>query len=86
LNHCTTTYSCATVTPEGVRLRLKSAEVGKERARQIASDTYNMIFHFSKHLSEQALFYLETEKMLKEKFDVEDLGGSGHSSHQQQNN
>lgn len=86
LNHCTTSYSCATVTPEGVRLRLKSAEVGKEKARQIAADTCNMVIHFAKHLAANAMFYMDTEKILREKFDVQDLGGDDHTSHQQQNN
>lgn len=86
LNHCTTSYSCATVTPEGVRLRLKEAEVGKEKARQIANDTCNMVIHFAKHLAANAMFYMDTEEMLRKKFDVEDLGGDEHTSHQQQNN
>lgn len=86
LNHCVTSYSCATVTPEGVRLRLKEAEVGKEKARKLAADTCNMVIHFARHLSAHALFYMDTEKLLRAKLDIEDLGGDGYSSHQQQNN
>ena len=86
LNHVMTSYSCAIVTHEGVRLRLKSAEIGKEKAEQIANDTYNMVVHFSEHLGINAMFYMDAEKLLAEK-----LGGTkgkegGHTSHEQQNN
>ena len=86
LNHVTTSYSCATITPEGVRLKLKVSEVGEAKAEQIANDTYNMVVHFTKHLSENAMFYMDTEKLLTEKLGGRNTKGGGHSSHQQQNN
>ena len=86
LNHVTTSYSCATVMPDGIQLKLKSSELGKEKAEQVANDTFNMVVHFANHLSKNAVFYMDTEKLLADK-----LGGTidkegGHSSHQQQNN
>jgi hypothetical protein len=86
LNHVTTSYSCAQVTPEGVRLRLKGSEVGKEKAQQLALDTFNMIVHFAKHLAANAMFYMDTEENLRQRWGGEDLDGSGHTSHEQQNN
>ena len=86
LNHCTASYSCATVTHDGIRLRLKQSELGREKAHQIANDTYNMVVHFSKHLSEHAVFYMDAEKLLEEKLGGVKRKDGGTTSHEQQNN
>ncbi len=85
LNHVTTSYSCATVLPEGVRLRLKGSEVGKEKAQQLANDTFNMITHMSRAISENAMLYIDCHEQLKKKWDGIEFDG-GHTSHDQQNN
>lgn len=85
LNHMETSYSCAKIQGEEVRLKLKSSEVGKERAKQLANDTYNMITHLAKHIGGHALLYMDTEKLIKEKLGGED-GPGEMTSHSQQNN
>jgi hypothetical protein len=85
LNHVTTSYSCATVTPEGVRLRLKGSEVGKERAKELADGTYNMITHLTQAIASNAEMYISCHEQLKDKWGGDDNGGS-HTSHNQQNN
>lgn len=85
LNHLGTSYSCASIAPEGVRLKLKEAEVGRERAKQIAGDTYNMITHIEHHLSSHSMMFTACHKLLKEKWNTIDYPGS-HTGHNQQNN
>ncbi len=85
LNHVETSYSCAKIQGDEVRLKLKAAEVGLEKAKQIATDTLNMVTHIAKATGENALFYMDAEKILKDKLGGEDLPGS-MTSHSQQNN
>jgi hypothetical protein len=85
LNHVQTSYSCATVLPEGVRLRLKQSEVGKEKAMQLANDTYNMVTHLTNAIAANAEMYLDCHEQLKKKWDGKSFDG-GHTSHSQQNN
>jgi hypothetical protein len=85
LNHVQTSYSCATVLPEGVRLRLKQSEVGKEKAEQLANGTYNMITHLTTAIAANAEMYLSCHEQLKKKWEGKETGG-GHTSHNQQNN
>jgi|SRR6185437_106134 len=86
LNHLMASYSCAKVMPDGIRLKLKQSEVGKEKAEQIANDTFNMIVHLTRHLSNNSMMYMNCEKLLKEKLGGTELPGGGHTSHEQQNN
>lgn len=85
LNHLETSYSCAKVFPEGVRLRLKETEVGREKAMRLAKETYNQIHHFTEVICKHAMLYMNADEALKEKFDV-DFEDGGETSHQQQNN
>jgi hypothetical protein len=85
LNHLETSYSCAKVCPEGVRLKIKESEVGREKAQQLASDTYNQIYHLTKHILKGAKYYMDVEDYLNKHYKV-DFDDGGESSHQQQNN
>lgn len=85
VNYLNPSYSCASIAPEGLRFKLNSAEVGKEKAKEITEGTYNMITHFSEIVGNHALMYLSGHKLLKEKWDGKDFPGN-HSSHIEQNN
>lgn len=85
LNHLKTSYSCATVIPEGITLRLKESEIGREKAIELADGTYNMITHLTTAIAANAELYIDCHEKLKLKWDGGSSSG-GHSSHQQQNN
>lgn len=85
LNAVSPSYSCAILQEDGVRFRLKGAEVGKERAQQIAQETYNMVTHFADMIAKHAMMYMDAQKLLKEKWGGEE-GRGGETSHNQQNN
>lgn len=61
LNAVSPSYSCATVHPSGIQFKLKSADVGKERAREIADGTFNMITHFADMIGQHALMYIDAQ-------------------------
>jgi hypothetical protein len=90
LNHVNPSYSCAFMDEDpirgsGIKVKLVTAEVGKENARQLANDTMNMITIFAEMIGKHAMLYIDTEKMLRKKWDVEDLPGE-ETGHTQQNN
>jgi hypothetical protein len=86
LNHLETSFSCAKIiSHEGIRFKLSSKEVGKERAKLIAEGTYNMITHLADTVSMNAACYIDAHKFLKEHWNGEEFGGN-HTSHNQQNN
>lgn len=85
VNHLETSYSCAKVETDGVRLKLNSNELGIEKASQIASDTYNMITHLNEHLKSHSFMYNNAYLLLKDKFNGKE-GRGYHSSHNHQNN
>lgn len=85
LNHTETSYSCITNTPDGMRLQLKTEEVGEKKAEILAHGTYNMVVHFSKILTLHANAYSGYHTVLKQRWDGTD-GPGNHSSHNQQNN
>lgn len=85
LNHVQTSYSCAVVMPEGVRLRLKESEVGRKRARELAEGTYNMITILTDIIALHAGMYIDCQKQIKERWGGEEGPGT-HTSHEQQNN
>lgn len=85
LNAVSPSYSCASINDEQIRFRLKSAEVGKEKAKIIAEGTYNMVTHFADMLGKHAILYIDAQKMLKEKLGGDEDGGN-ETSHTQQNN
>ena len=64
LNAVSPSYSCAVVEPGGIRVRLKGAEVGKEKAKQLADGTYNMITHLAMVMAKHAMMYMDAEKAL----------------------
>lgn len=85
LNHLTTSYSCVVNDGEGVRFRLKQAEVGKEKAKLLAEGTYNMISHLADMIAQHAMTYIDMKEMLQKKWGGED-GEGLLTSHTQQNN
>lgn len=85
LNHVQTSYSCATVTPEGVRLVLKEKEIGREKAMQLADGTFNMVTHLTNAIAANAGMYMDCHEQLKKKWNGSSYDG-GHTSHDQQNN
>jgi hypothetical protein len=85
LNNIETSYSCAKLNSDGITFRLKQAEVGKEKAQQIAEGTFNMITHFADTIAMNVMVYMEAQKFLKEKWQGQEFRG-GHSSHNSQNN
>lgn len=85
LNHVQTSYSCATVLPEGIMLRLKESEIGKEKAMFLADGTFNMITHLTNAIAIHAELYIDCHEKLKTKWNGSSNDG-GHTSHNQQNN
>ncbi len=91
LNHVTPSYSCAFVDehPEkgsGIRVKLVTAEVGKEKAAELANGTANMITNFATIIGKHALLYMSADEMIRQKWNIEDLPGAGETGHTQQNN
>lgn len=85
LNAVSPSYSCAILQEDLIRFRLVTAEVGKQKARQLAEGTYNMVSHFAETIGKHALLYIDAKKLLKEKWGGEEFGGND-TSHTQQNN
>lgn len=85
LNHVQTSYSCATLVNGEIRLRLKSAEIGIDKAKEVARDTLNMVTQLANHLAFNASCYIDTEKLLRDKWGGDDLPGE-FTTHTQQNN
>lgn len=85
LNAVSPSYSCAVCSDEGIRFRLKGSEVGKERAKEIAAGTFNMVTHFADMIGKHAMVYIEAQELLKSKWDGKEFPGN-ESSHNQQNN
>ena len=85
LNHVQTSYSCATINTEGIRLRLKENEIGKEKARFLADGTFNMITHLTNAIASNAEMYLDCHELLKKKWNGSSRDG-GFTSHETQNN
>jgi hypothetical protein len=85
LNAVSTSYSCAKIEDGEIKFRIKTAEVGKEKAKALAEGTYNMITHFRDQLTIHASLYIDAYEFLKDHWGGEDDKGSV-SSHTQQNN
>jgi phosphoribosylaminoimidazole (AIR) synthetase len=85
LNHLQTSNSCLVVSDEQIRVKLKVAEVGKEKAKKMAEETYNMVTGFSEIIGRHAVVYMDLHDMLKERWGGEDFPGED-TSHRQQNN
>lgn len=88
LNYVNPSYSCAFIEGKQFRVKIKTADLpgGKEQAKQLANDTYNMVTHLSCSIAAHGIGYMEFHAMLKDKWKVEDTGGAGFTSHTQQNN
>jgi hypothetical protein len=59
--------------------------VGKEKAKQLADGTYNMITHLTNVIALHADMYITCHQMLQDQWKGID-GDSEHSSHNEQNN
>lgn len=80
-----TSYSCANVNHNGINFRLSQKELGREKSKQIAEGTFNMVSHFVDNLSRAILPYMHAHDYMKAKWGGEEFGGQ-HSSHISQNN
>ncbi len=85
LNHLETSNSCAKITEKGFEFKLKSSELGKERANEIAENTFSTIVHFSDHAIPLAENYLLAKQLLKSQWNGTEEGGSFTSNTAQQN-
>lgn len=85
LNAVSPSYSCARVEQNGIHFKLKTADVGKERAKEIAGGTFNMVTHFADMIGKHALMYIDAQKFLKDKWNGKEFPGN-ETSHDQQNN
>lgn len=85
LNHVSPSYSCAKMEGGEFRVKLKTAEVGREKAKKIAEGTLNMVTHFAEQVGKHAMFYIDAEEMLKKYWTSDETRG-GETSHEQQNN
>lgn len=85
LNAVSPSYSCATLEDGNIRFRLKKAEIGEKKAKQVAQGTYNMVTHFADMIGKHAICYMDAEKMLRDKWGGEQ-GDGNETSHEQQNN
>lgn len=87
LNHISPSYSCAFMEDGAFRARIKTAELpgGKEQAKKIADDTYNMVTLMTDILALHVPGYIKFQEMLTEKWGGSSGNGS-HTSHTQQNN
>lgn len=90
LNKVEASWSAAFVqhSPQGemIRFRIKSAEVGKEKAEQLANDTYNMIQHFADVLGRNSMVYFQLLDMLKKHIEVIKNDPGTITGHTEQNN
>lgn len=84
LNKADPSWSAIKPLQNGIRVRLKQAEVGKQKAREMADATYNMVVHFDDMLSMHAKLYAHMKKVLKEQWGGDD-GEGLLTSHNQQN-
>lgn len=75
-------------TPQGemIRYRIKSSEMGKEKAEKVTGDTYRMIEHFADVLGRNSLVYFQLLDMLKEYIEVVKTDDGSITGHAQQNN
>ena len=87
INQINPSYSCAFIQDGQLRVRLKTAELpgGKEQAKKLAEDTYNMITLMNDIITMHAAGYIDFQKMLKKHWGGQD-GNANHTSHDQQNN
>lgn len=89
LNKLDPTYSCAFLTADGeMRVRLKQAELpgGRDEAKKIAEDTYNMVTLLTDMLVIHAGGYMQFQDMLKKHWGGYNDGDATHTSHETQNN
>jgi hypothetical protein len=68
-----------------MKFKLVTKEVGKEKAKEIATNTLNMIQQLAINVSSHAMMYMEAEEMLNKAWPNDTTEG-GHTSHDQQNN
>lgn len=85
INQVETSYSCAKLEGNEMRFKINSKEVGKEKARELARDTLNMLSHIARAMVLHGMSYVDAEKLLNDKFGGEDLPGT-ETSHIEQNN
>lgn len=87
INKVNPSYSCALIRDGrlGVKLKTEDLPGGKEQAKQIAEDTYNMVTLMADAIAVHAGGYIDLHRMLKDRWNGEE-GPISFTSHQQQNN
>ena len=86
LNNISPSYSCAKLENGEMRFKLVTKDVGgKERAKEIATSTLNMIQILALQISRHAMVYMDAEEKLNKAWPNDKTEGSD-TSHNQQNN
>ena len=85
LNAVSPSYSCAKIEDGQIKFRIKTSEIGKEKAKALAEGTYNMITHFADQMTWYANMYIDAHDILKKQWGGDEDRGS-ITSHEQQNN
>lgn len=80
LNRVDPSYSCIRVEDGQLRVRLKTAEVGKEKAKELAEGTFNFVSHFSEMLTLHSRVWRDMKKLLQDAWGGEEGKGkiTGH--------
>lgn len=79
-------YSCATIMPNGVGIRVNSTGIkDPEEKKQKVTDTANLIIHLADVVGQNAMNLIKVAQTLEQKLDI-DKSGPGFSSHSSQNN
>lgn len=69
----------------GIRVKIKEAEVGKNKAKQLAEDTTNMFHILTATGSGLIMQLIDMDEFMQKHYNP-DHSGPGHSSHTSQNN
>jgi hypothetical protein len=87
LNYVKPSYSCVSFENGGVHIRASVASCGSIEARnKKMEDTYNMVTHFANMLGQNAMIYMNLQRLLKEEWNGSESSNSGTQSHNTQNN
>lgn len=78
-------YSCATLTSDGIRLKATEAMYGKKKRDQMLDDTANMVVCLAESTGRLAMNLIDLEDLIKTKFEII-KGKDSHTAHDTQNN
>ena len=78
-------YSAMKIKDEALHIRVKEAEVGKKKAKQLATDTANMANILTTLTGKHAMMLIHAEETLEKNLDIQH-GKGGYTSDSTQNN